>query len=156
MDGIDGLSWLKSAPSFCPLGQCLCSLRILKEIILGDYLLPSPHSAVRTPRTQILRRDLSWICTLLPPSGEEWQQHAKIPRDRSTKSLQPAFILKRYFKDHGVLWNRYPSVFLTMYFPSHILNFWERIAFWPPVFWVRASILTLLITHNFLTVLWSI
>lgn len=58
-DGIDGLSWLKSAPSVCPLGECLCSRRILKLIILGDYLLPSPHSGVRTPRAQTVRRDLS-------------------------------------------------------------------------------------------------
>lgn len=65
-DGIDGLSWLKSVPSFCPLGECLCSLRILKEIILGDYVLPSPRSAVRTPRAQTLKKDRSWICTLLP------------------------------------------------------------------------------------------
>lgn len=49
-DGTDGLSWLKSASLFCPLRKYLCSVWILKEIILGNYLLPFSLQALQVKK----------------------------------------------------------------------------------------------------------
>lgn len=132
-DGTDGLSWLKSAPLFCPLLKYLCSVWILKEIILGDYLLSFSLQLLQVKKGMNAEEKICTVsalyCHRMVSSGTNMLKVCWCLWTALTKFLQPGFMLKGYFKDHRMWWNRYLSVFLMMYFPSYILKSWERIIF---------------------------